>query len=129
MAIALIAEYGDCWPGAISLIGRSCTTRCPASASQAVSASRSPMSPMPQLVVRGHENSGIRMPDRRPRRLSVMHASRRLEMTQDAIESFGEDIWRRQQADDEVRLSREVEEEPGMRENAGPGHKIDGQLL
>ena len=52
IAIALIAEYGDCWPGAISLSGSSCRTRRPAPASQAVSGARSPMSPMPQLARR-----------------------------------------------------------------------------
>ena len=62
MAIALIAEYGDCWPGAISLIGSSCSTRCPAPASHAVSGARSPISPMPQLVDEGQENSGTSRP-------------------------------------------------------------------
>jgi len=27
MAIALIAEYGDCWPGAISFSGSNCSAR------------------------------------------------------------------------------------------------------
>jgi hypothetical protein len=38
IAIALIAEYGDCWPEAISLIGSSCRTRCLAPASHFVTA-------------------------------------------------------------------------------------------
>ena len=50
IAIALIAEYGDCWPGAISLSGSSCSTRWPAAASQPVTGATSPMSPMPQLA-------------------------------------------------------------------------------
>ena len=52
MAIALVAEYGDVPPRAISLSGRSCSTRRPAPASHAVIAATSPISPMPQLAGR-----------------------------------------------------------------------------
>ena len=65
IAIALIAEYGDRSPGAISLIGSSCSARWPAPASHRVIDGRSPMSPMPQLVVVGQENNGISNPARR----------------------------------------------------------------
>src|SRR5215831_10425104 len=65
MAIALIAEYGDCWPGAISLIGKICNTETPARVSHAASGAISPISPIPQLVVEAHENRGTRTPARR----------------------------------------------------------------
>ena len=65
IAIALIAEYGDCCPGAISLSGRSCRICWPAPAIQAVSGTMSPMSPIPQLAVEGHENNGMSRPARR----------------------------------------------------------------
>jgi hypothetical protein len=65
IAIALIAEYGDCCPGAISFNGRSWRMPCPAAASQAVIGSMSAMSPIPQLDVDGHENSGMSRPARR----------------------------------------------------------------
>ncbi len=74
IAIALIAEYGDCCPGAISLSGSSCRMRCPAPASHRVTGSMSPMSPMPQLAVDGQENNGMSRPARRrPTAASVMN--------------------------------------------------------
>src|SRR4029077_12017548 len=104
MAIALMAEYGDCWPGAISLMGRSCITRCPAAASQAVVGSRSLMWQKPQPVARGHENSGVSMPDRRPRDCSVIAWGHRAEMSQNAVEALGKHGVRRQQTQNEIRL-------------------------
>src|SRR4051794_38834630 len=65
MAIALSAEYGERSCGGSSLIGSNCTNRCPADSSQRVSGPRSPISPMPQLVDDGIENSGTSIPARR----------------------------------------------------------------
>src|SRR5262245_23400735 len=102
MAIALIAEYGDCWAGAISLIGSSCSTRWPADASQAVVASKSPMSPMPQLVVREHEKSGIRMPERRARVPSVIAGRHRAQVSENPVEPLAKLLRQRQQAHDDI---------------------------
>ena len=66
IAIALIAEYGEFCPSAISLIGSSCTNEKPASAIQAPSRGRSPISPMPQLSRDGSEKSGTSRPAWRP---------------------------------------------------------------
>jgi len=65
IAIALSAEYGDRSPGGISLIGNSCSSRWPERSSHLANGSRSPISPMPQLVVEGIENSGTSIPARR----------------------------------------------------------------
>ena len=48
--------------GGISLIGRICTTDCPASATHLENIARSLNSPMPQLSVEASENSGTLMP-------------------------------------------------------------------
>jgi hypothetical protein len=49
MAMALSAEYGEVSPGGISLIGSSCSSRCPAAASQRANGAMSPISPIPQM--------------------------------------------------------------------------------
>ena len=66
MAIALVAEYGEVWPAAISLMGSSCSTPRPASRIQADMGTRSRISPMPQLRDEGIENSGSSSPAVRP---------------------------------------------------------------
>src|SRR5205823_2078401 len=92
-----------------------------------VMASRSPMSPMPQLVVRGHENSGITMPDRRRPAASVMTLGGDLKVSQDAVDAFGEAVRERQQAHDEIRLSRKIEKESRMRQHTLLHHEIDDE--
>src|SRR5580692_4236631 len=114
IAIALIAEYGDCWPGAISLIGSSCSTRWPAAASQAVSGARSPISPIPQLAVDGHANSGISRPARRrppPSLMAGVSVSRTFQHPSDAGREWA---FGRQQAHDQIRLAGEVVKVAGM---------------
>src|SRR6476659_1293128 len=66
IAIALVAEYGDVWPAAISLMGNSCTNPRPASRAQAANGMRSRISPIPQLRDEGIENSGSSSPAVRP---------------------------------------------------------------
>ena len=101
--MALSAEYGDCWPGAISLIGSSWRMRWPAPASQRVSGARSPMSPMPQLVEDGHENSGISRPAWRRAAGHSWLATGAIEAPQDAIDSVGKLRLGSEQAHDEDR--------------------------
>src|SRR3954454_14302668 len=122
MAIALSAEYGDCSCGAISLIGSSCSARCPPSASHAVSAARSPISPMPQLAVPGQENSGINRPARRPSAALRMADSERhiaADITKNAVDAVSEHAFAREQAQDQERLARKIEEVSWMRQHTG----------
>src|SRR5262245_3870450 len=116
IAIALRAEYGDDSDGGISLIGSMRRRRCPARSSQRVTASRSPISPMPQLRDEGIENSGISSPARRDNEDGLTGSSRARE-PKEPLERPGEDLRRRQQADDHERLVREVEEEPRVHED------------
>src|ERR1043165_1144087 len=112
MAIALIAEYGDCCPGAISLIGSSCSARRPAASSHDVTAAISPMSPMPQLAAVGHENSGMRRPARRrPVRSlsdSLTDSGAAIEVPKDARDTISEDGRRRDETHHEKRLARKI---------------------
>ena len=64
IAIALSAEYGEDSCSGISLIGSMRSARCPACSSHAVIASRSPISPIPQLRADGMENNGTSIPAR-----------------------------------------------------------------
>src|SRR6185295_5117151 len=80
MAMALTAEYGDCWPAAISFRGSNWRTDCPAADSHFVIGARSAISPMPQLRVEGKEKSGTSKPARRvmivvPRRQGCNHSA------------------------------------------------------
>src|SRR5579862_8926596 len=108
MAMELMAEYGDDCPGAISLRGSSCKMRWPADASHAVNGARSPMSPMPQLLVDGNENSGMARPARRARRL-VMGEPGASKTPQDAVDAGGKRLRGDQQTDNQERFPRKIE--------------------
>ena len=62
MAMALIAEYGEFWPSAISFTGSNWTKSHPALSSQEANLARSGISPTPQLPPDGIENSGTSTP-------------------------------------------------------------------
>jgi hypothetical protein len=62
MAMALIAEYGEWPPGAISFTGSNCRMSLPVSRSHVHNGTRSAISPMPQLREDGAEKSGSRTP-------------------------------------------------------------------
>ena len=73
-------------------------------------AATSPMSPMPQLAVDGHENSGTSRPARRRRRRRLMRGSRVQSKCRSTRPTPSrERVARRQQTDDEERFAREVE--------------------
>src|SRR3989338_2385188 len=103
--------------------------RWPAPASQPVSGTRSPMSPAPQLVEDGQEDSGMSKPDWRRPAGSLMAADRAIEALQNAIGSFGELRLGNEQAHDQVKLARKTEEEPGMRQHAVILQEIDDEGL
>ncbi|MBP1635859.1 MAG: hypothetical protein H6Q10_2433 [Acidobacteria bacterium] len=66
IAIADIAEYGEVWPTATSLIGSSCSRSWPAATSHLAKRGMSGISPTPQLAREGIEKSGTTTPPWRP---------------------------------------------------------------
>ena len=124
IAIALIAEYGEFWPSAISLTGSNCTMSSDAASSQRANRGRSGISPMPQLAREGIEKSGTMTPACRPdpKRSGIRPL-------QDPQHALAQDRRFRQQADDEVSLLREIEEEPGVHHHAVPLQQVNDQLL
>ncbi len=66
IAIALIAEYGEFCPSAISLMGSNCRKEKPARVIQPPNRGRSPISPIPQLSRDGSAKSGTSSPAWRP---------------------------------------------------------------
>ncbi len=120
IAIALIAEYGDCCAGAISLIGSSCSTRWPAPASHAAIGTRSgDLADAPARRRRDTRRAAAATPARRrpirSRSPRLRHAG---EPADHGRQRLIEDALGRQQADDEKRLAREIEEVAGMDEDA-----------
>src|SRR5262245_15919559 len=125
MAIALIAEYGEFWPSAISFTGNSRTKSQPARSSHEAKLARSGISPMAQLPRDGIENSGTSTPVWRASAKPVSdmcgfhHSSNTL----------GENIRFREQADNEKGLVSEVKKEPGVYDNARRFEQGDRQIL
>ena len=102
-AIALIAEYGEVCPGAISFVGSSCSTPSPASREpSASSAARSPISPMPQLRVEGIEKSGSRCRRSGRHRGARGHRSVGPSMVSNMRDAPARNSSGRTEADDEV---------------------------
>src|SRR3954468_11591614 len=124
IAIALRAEYGEFWPSAISLTGRSWTKRSPAADSQGASRGRSEISPIPQLRRDGIENSGTSAPAWRP----LSNARSDIRPLHHAPHPLDKRGHLRQQADDEVRLVREIEEEPGVHQHVAR-EQIEDEIL
>src|SRR3954464_6972428 len=121
MAIALIAEYGEFWPSAISLTGSKRVKSSPQRSSQAANRVRSGISPIPQLARDGIENSGTsapawRAPTKFPSGMRQLHHP---------PNAFGEDRRGRQQADDQKRLVWEVDEKSWMYDDAGTFEELD----
>src|SRR5439155_1330505 len=113
IAIALIAEYGEFCPSAISLRGRSWTKARRASRIHRAKLGRSASSPMPQLARDGIEKSGTSTPACRP-----PLNSRGIHTLQHARDAAGEFVRLRQEADDDERFVGEVEEEAGVHDDA-----------
>ena len=90
----------------------------PAAASQAVSGPTSPISPMPQLVVDGHENSGMSRPARRRPTGRVMRGRRSIELPQHAPMPSANAGSGSEQAHDQVPLAGKVEEITRMDQHA-----------
>src|SRR5687768_3152737 len=124
IAIAVIAEYGEFWPSAISLIGSSCTNENPASAIHRPSSGRSPISPIPQLSRDGIENSGTSRPAWRP-----WKKSRAIESLLHQARAAREHIRLGQEADDDEGLVRKVEEVPGMDDHAVAFEQFEDQRV
>src|SRR6185295_285797 len=99
-AIAVIAEYGEFWPFAISLTGRSWTKSNPARSSHDANRDRSGISPIPQLPREGIEKSGTRAPACR-RSAKCDSGIDRFHHPANALRERGRF---RQEADDEKRL-------------------------
>ena len=112
IAIALSAEYGEFCPSAISFSGRSWTKSNPAADIHWPSRTTSGISPIPQLSRDGIENSGTRTPACRP-----WKKSRAIDTLQKALHAGRKRRWLGQQADHQVGLAREVEEEPRMHDD------------
>src|SRR6185436_20336720 len=142
--------------GGISLIGSSCRMWMPAASSQRTIASISPISPMPQLRDEGMEKSGTSAPARRERPAFARCASAfrgrggvirrtqpgcnrgaaagaslpsRNREPQQPRDRIGKNFGRRQQAHDDERLPRKVEEIPGMNEDAFAIEELEDELL
>ena len=87
------------------------------------------MSPVPQLVEDGQENSGMSKPDWRRPAGSLMAGDRAIEVPQDAIGPLGKLRLGNEQADDEVGLARKIEEVSRMRQHAVVLQEIDDERL
>src|SRR5262245_26119295 len=124
IAIALIAEYGEFWPSAISLIGSSWTNENPASDIQRPSRGRSPISPMPQLPPDGIEKSGTSRPACRP-----WKKSRGIETILYQPGAAAEDAGLGQQTHHEKRFVREIEEVPRMHHDSVAVEQIQHERL
>src|SRR6185312_3712634 len=125
MAIALMAEYGEFWPSAISLTGNSWTKSQPALSSHEANLARSGISPIPQLPREGIEKSGTSTP---AWRVSAKPGSDMGDFHH-ASNALSEDIRFRQQADDEKGFVSEVEEEPWVHNHACRLEQVDCQIL
>ena len=130
IAIALSAEYGDVSPGGISLIGSSCSTRCPARAQPR--GDRLEVADLADAPAarRGIENSGTQYPARRDRsaQCHAVQRSAHCEAAASHSPSSKTARSRRQQADDDERLARKVEEVARMHEHALALEQIEHQL-
>src|SRR6476620_3280647 len=125
MAIALIAEYGECWPSAISFTGSSWTKSHPARSSHDANRARSGISPMPQLPRDGIEKSGTSTPACRPSAKPISDMSG----FHHSSNSLAKHVRLRQQADDKKRLVGKVKEEARVHHDACAFEKRDGQIL
>src|SRR5688500_3190410 len=123
-AIADSAEYGDVCPALISLRGSSCSADSPAWRSQSANAGRSAISPIPQLREEGIENSGMSAPARLPAMLPLG-----IDALKDPAYALVELRRRRQQAQDEERLVRKIEEVARVHEHPVVFEKLQHQLF
>src|SRR4051812_22324325 len=114
IAIVLNAEYGDRWPGAISLTGSNWTRPRPAVISQRAKCGRSEISPIPQLSRDGMENSGTTTPARRPAAGSPSGTS----TLHHEANALSEHRRLRQQTHNEKCLARKIEEEARVYQHA-----------